>query len=49
MDTQHTIRRDAHFNGIGLHTGNMCEEAVFKPAPANTGVKLIRTDLPGAQ
>src|SRR5436309_3175140 len=46
MDHQHTIARDVYFQGIGLHTGNLCK-AVFKPAPANTGVILIRTDLPG--
>src|SRR5580765_3490625 len=47
MDTQHTIGRETQFQGIGLHTGNMCK-AVFKPAPAHSGVKLVRTDLPGA-
>ena len=47
MDTQHTIGHETHFKGIGLHTGNMCK-ASFKPAPANTGVRLVRTDLPGS-
>jgi UDP-3-O-[3-hydroxymyristoyl] N-acetylglucosamine deacetylase/3-hydroxyacyl-[acyl-carrier-protein] dehydratase len=46
MDNQRTIAREVYFKGIGLHTGNMCK-AVFKPAPANSGVRLIRTDLPG--
>jgi UDP-3-O-acyl N-acetylglucosamine deacetylase len=46
MDRQHTIGRDVYFQGIGLHTGNLCK-AVFKPAPANNGVTLVRTDLPG--
>jgi UDP-3-O-acyl N-acetylglucosamine deacetylase len=46
MDHQHTIKREVYFKGIGLHTGNMCK-AVFKPATANSGVKLVRTDLPG--
>ena len=46
MDNQHTIKREVYFKGIGLHTGNMCK-AVFKPAPANSGVMLVRTDLPG--
>jgi UDP-3-O-acyl N-acetylglucosamine deacetylase len=45
MDQQHTIGHDVYFQGIGLHTGNLCK-AVFKPAPANTGVRLVRTDLP---
>ena len=43
---QHTIAKEADFKGIGLHTGNMCK-AVFKPAPDNHGVTLVRTDLPG--
>ncbi len=43
---QYTIAKEADFKGIGLHTGNLCK-AVFKPAPENTGVTLVRTDLPG--
>ncbi len=43
---QHTILREADYKGIGLHTGNMCK-LTFKPAPENTGVIFIRTDLPG--
>ncbi len=46
METQHTIAKDAYFQGIGLHTGNLCK-AIFKPAPSGTGVVFIRTDLPG--
>src|SRR4030095_8118421 len=45
MGNQHTIGREVYFKGIGLHTGNMCQ-AIFKPAPANAGVRLVRTDLP---
>src|SRR5882724_6258015 len=45
METQHTIARDVFFQGIGLHTGNLCK-ALFRPASANTGVRLVRTDLP---
>jgi UDP-3-O-acyl N-acetylglucosamine deacetylase len=45
MDRQHTIAREVYFQGIGLHTGNLCK-AVFKPAPAASGVRLVRTDLP---
>ena len=44
---QFTIAKETDYKGIGLHTGNMCK-AVFKPAPANNGVTLVRTDLPGA-
>lgn len=43
---QQTIRKETDYKGIGLHTGNMCK-AVFKPAPENNGITLIRTDLPG--
>ncbi len=43
---QHTIVKEIEYKGIGLHTGNLCE-AVFKPAPENTGVTLVRTDLEG--
>lgn len=46
METQRTIAKEAYVSGVGLHTGNLCK-AVFKPAPAQTGVVLIRTDLPG--
>ncbi len=43
---QFTIKGPADYKGVGLHTGNMCK-AIFKPAPENTGVVLVRTDLPG--
>lgn len=43
---QHTIKGPTDYKGVGLHTGNMCK-AIFKPAPENTGVILVRTDLPG--
>ncbi len=44
---QRTIAKEADYQGIGLHTGNMCR-AVFRPAPENNGVTLVRTDLPGS-
>lgn len=46
MEYQKTIAKEVSFSGIALHTG---EEAsiVFKPASPNTGIKFIRTDLPG--
>lgn len=47
MDMQHTIAKAADYQGIGLHTGNLCK-IVFKPAPVDSGVTLIRTDLPGS-
>ncbi len=46
MSTQHTIGKEVYFKGVGLHTGNLCQ-AIFKPAPPNTGARLVRTDLPG--
>ena len=43
---QQTIAKEAYYKGIGLHTGNLCK-IVFKPAPENNGVTLVRIDLPG--
>ncbi len=43
---QTTIAKEAYYKGIGLHTGNLCK-ITFKPAPENSGVILVRTDLPG--
>jgi UDP-3-O-[3-hydroxymyristoyl] N-acetylglucosamine deacetylase/3-hydroxyacyl-[acyl-carrier-protein] dehydratase len=45
MDNQKTIAKEVNFSGIALHTGNEAS-IIFKPAPVNTGVKFIRTDLP---
>lgn len=44
-EKQRTIARDASYKGVGLHTGNKCRLA-FHPAPPNTGVVFVRTDLP---
>lgn len=44
---QRTIRQEVIVSGVGLHTGNRCR-AVFKPAPANSGVHFRRVDLPGS-
>ena len=41
---QKTIINEASFSGIGVHTGNMTK-ITFKPAPADTGIKFIRTDV----
>ncbi len=46
MDYQKTIREEVHYTGIGLHTGNK-STVTFKPAPVNSGVRFVRTDLPG--
>ena len=43
---QHTIGNAVSCSGVGLHTG---EESTitFKPAPENSGIKFIRTDIDG--
>lgn len=43
-EMQRTIKEQASFSGIGLHTG--VETAItFKPAPINHGITFIRADL----
>lgn len=46
MFFQKTIRQTVEVKGVGIHSGEMCTLR-FKPAPPNTGVYFIRTDLPG--
>jgi UDP-3-0-acyl N-acetylglucosamine deacetylase len=46
MFLQKTIRKKAVVQGIGIHSGDPCT-LTFRPAPADTGVYFIRTDLPG--
>lgn len=41
---QKTIVRQTSISGIGLHTG-VPTTLTFKPAPENTGIKFVRTDL----
>jgi len=43
---QRTLARPASFAGVGLHTGEK-GGVTFLPAPPNTGVRFVRTDLPG--
>ena len=43
---QHTIGREVSFSGVGLHTGQE-NTITFKPAPADSGLRFVRTDLPG--
>lgn len=47
MFLQKTIRKKTEVHGIGIHSGNPCT-LTFRPAPADSGVYFIRTDLPGA-
>jgi len=44
-DPQRTIVKDVSIGGIGLHTGESATIRVL-PAPVNTGIVFIRTDLP---
>ena len=43
---QHTIKDSFSFESKGLHTG-LYIHATFTPAPANTGIRICRTDLEG--
>jgi len=44
-DKQKSIKKPAHLVGKGLHSG-VDVEISFHPAPANHGLKFVRTDLP---
>lgn len=44
MIQQQTLREPVTFKGTGLHTGKPVEVTV-RPAPADTGIVFIRTDL----
>lgn len=43
---QRTLKKELSIKGVGLHTGRKCR-AVLKPAKENSGIKFVRTDLPG--
>jgi UDP-3-O-[3-hydroxymyristoyl] N-acetylglucosamine deacetylase len=45
---QRTIKNIVSCEGIGLHTGEPVQ-IVLKPAPIDTGVVFVRTDLDGAE
>lgn len=47
MFLQRTIRKKVKVDGIGLHTGEPAS-VTFRPAPANTGIYIVRMDLPGS-
>jgi UDP-3-O-[3-hydroxymyristoyl] N-acetylglucosamine deacetylase len=42
---QHTLQGPAVFAGVGVHTGAHARVRV-RPAPADTGIVFVRTDLP---
>lgn len=44
---QHTLKNTYCFEGKGLHTGVYTHMKLL-PAPAGTGIRFCRTDLPGA-
>ena len=44
---QHTLKKTYSFEGKGLHTGRHVHMTV-SPAPADAGVKFVRTDMAGA-
>lgn len=41
---QHTVCKSYQFEGKGLHTG-LVAKMTIKPAPENTGIRFVRTDL----
>ena len=43
-DLQKTLRREYEFEGKGLHTG-LKVKMTLAPAPVNTGIVFIRTDI----
>ena len=43
---QRTAKQESSITGGGLHTGNECT-MTFKPAPPDSGIRFVRTDLPG--
>ena len=47
MFLQRTVRKKVKVEGIGLHTGQPTS-LQFCPAPANTGIYFVRSDLPGS-
>ncbi|ABZ75035.1 UDP-3-0-acyl N-acetylglucosamine deacetylase [Shewanella halifaxensis HAW-EB4] len=44
MIFQRTVKEMVKTTGVGLHSGNKVTLTI-KPAPVNTGIKLVRTDL----
>ena len=43
---QYTVKRAVSCCGVGLHTGRTVNLTI-NPAPANTGIQFLRSDLPG--
>ncbi|HEX7077009.1 MAG TPA: bifunctional UDP-3-O-[3-hydroxymyristoyl] N-acetylglucosamine deacetylase/3-hydroxyacyl-ACP dehydratase [Candidatus Eisenbacteria bacterium] len=47
VPNQRTLARAVSYDGVGLHTGVACH-VEFRPAPPGSGLRFVRTDLPGA-
>ena len=45
-EKQHTLQGPVSCDGVGLHSGKLVR-MTLKPAPADTGIIFIRTDLDG--
>jgi UDP-3-O-[3-hydroxymyristoyl] N-acetylglucosamine deacetylase / 3-hydroxyacyl-[acyl-carrier-protein] dehydratase len=43
---QKTLRQPAAYEGVGLHTGH-AGRLTFHPAPPDSGIAFVRSDLPG--
>ncbi|HDL04349.1 MAG TPA: bifunctional UDP-3-O-[3-hydroxymyristoyl] N-acetylglucosamine deacetylase/3-hydroxyacyl-ACP dehydratase [candidate division Zixibacteria bacterium] len=46
LEKQRTIKKSISLEGTGLHTGNTAK-ITFKPAPPDSGVRFVRSDLDG--
>ena len=47
LQKQRTLKTEISYTGVGLHSGREVH-ATLKPAPKDTGIVFVRTDLPGA-
>jgi len=47
LQKQRTLKTEISYTGIGLHSGREVH-TTLKPAPEDTGIVFVRTDLPGA-
>ena len=47
-ERQRTIGKELRFEGIGIHSGKQVS-VTLKPAPAKSGVRFVRADIPGCE
>jgi UDP-3-O-[3-hydroxymyristoyl] N-acetylglucosamine deacetylase/3-hydroxyacyl-[acyl-carrier-protein] dehydratase len=47
MKLQCTLKTPVYFSGVGIHSGQVMN-ATLMPAAPNTGIRFVRTDLPGS-